>query len=238
MKERIYQMRRGYERERRGVSFAEQDVSMREAGISLEGEYPPVYRDTAKNIVYRDTAKDTRPPKLLVARAAAIQSLRHWDQDELVVHDAATLGRNYQEIIEGLAAIGRTGCKLIVWKPDRQEYVWHPDAAEIAALAAEGVKLMRSEKHRRAGTKTGAPAKLVGPVLAAAQAAWADPSLTVRAAATRVFEVTGVQISSRLMYAKLGQKSQAEVEVLKPKMPAATGSKKKPSGNRKVARDT
>lgn len=202
---------------------------MREAGIPMDGEHPPIYRDLARN---------TRPPKLLTARAAAIGSLRNRDGDELVVHDAATLGRNYQEIIEALAAIGRTGCRLIVWRPSKQEYVWHPDAAEIAALAAEGVKLMRSDKHRVAGAKTGAPAKLVGPVLEAARAAWADPDLTVRAAASRVFEVSGVQVSTRLLQSKLGRKSDAEAEVLKPKMPEPTGSKKKPSAKQKAPRRT
>lgn len=216
-------MRRGYRRERRGdASLEEQSKALREAGITMDGEYPPIYTDLIK---------DTASHKPLVRLGDAIQSLRNKDADELVVYDAATVGRNYQEIIEAMAAIGRTGCKLTVWRPTPREYVWHPDAAEIVALASEGETILRSAKGKAAqGKYKGAPPKLVGAALEVAKAAWADPSVTARDAAVRVLETTGVHISTRLLFAKLGHKTKAELQILKPVMPRAVGSKKKAAG--------
>ena len=163
-------MRRGLRRERRDVSLDEQDKSLREAGVTLTGDHPPVYTDFIK---------DTGSHKPLMDRARAIASLRNRDDYELVVHDAATLGRDHQEIIEGLAAIGKTGCRLIVCRPSVREFVWHPDAADIAALAAEGVTILRSARGKVSNGKVlGTPPKLVGAALEVATAAWADPDLT------------------------------------------------------------
>lgn len=212
-------MRRGYRRERKDASLHEQDKALREAGVDLTGSHPPVYTDLIK---------DTGSHKPLAELARAVGSLRRGNIDELVVYDAATVGRNYQEIIEAMAAIGRTGCKLTVWRPTPREYVWHPDAAEIVALASEGETILRSAKGKvSAGKVLGTPPKLVGTALEAAKAAWADPSLTAKEAAARVLEVSGVQVSTRLLFAKLGHKSVAESRVLKPKMPAPASSKKK-----------
>lgn len=216
-------MRRGYRRERKDAPLHEQDKAFREAGVTLTGSHPPVYTDLIK---------DTSSHKPLAALARAVGSLRKRDVDELVVFDAATVGRNYQEIVEAMAAIGRTGCKLIVWRPTPREYVWHPDAAEIVSLAAEGETILRSAKGKAsAGKVLGATPKLVGDALAAAKAAWADPELTAKDAAARILEVTGVQVSTRLLFAKLGHKSLAETRILKPPMPVAPARSKKKSAS-------
>jgi hypothetical protein len=214
-------MRRGYRRERKDAPLDVQDKAMREADVTLTGTHPPIYTDLMK---------DTGHHKPLVDLAKAIGSLRNRDADELVVYDAATVGRNHKEIIEAMAAIGRTGCKLIVWRPTPREYVWHPDAAEIIALAAEGETILRSAKGKVASGKTrGAAPKLVGAALETAKAAWADPNLTARQAAAKVLEVSGVHVSMRLMFAKLGHKSVAETRLLKPRLPKPVSVKKKAS---------
>lgn len=216
-------MRRGYRRERKDAPLHEQDKALQEAGVLLTGSHPPIYTDLVK---------DTGSHKPLSALARAVGSLRKRDADELVVYDAATVGRNYQEIVEAMAAIGHTGCKLTVWRPTPREFVWHPDAAEIVALAAEGETILRSAKGRAsAGKVLGATPKLVGDALAAAKAAWADPDLTAKDAAAKVLEVSGVQVSTRLLFARLGHKSLAENQLLKPQMPIAPARSKKKSAS-------
>lgn len=211
-------MRRGYERERPKLSIEEQDASMRKTGVPTDGTHPPIYRDLIK---------DARSHKPLVARANAINSLRLADADELVIHDAATMGRTHEEICEGLAAIGRSGCRLIICEPTYREFVWTPNEAEMLAVAAEGVTLLRSARGKAAGNKTGAAPKLVGNVMIAAQAAWGDPKLTARQVVEKIFETTGVQVSTRLLFAKLGLKSAAELQVLRPSLPAPSKPKRK-----------
>jgi hypothetical protein len=221
-------MRRGYRRERRAdAPLDEQDRALRAAGVSFDGSHPPLYTDTIK---------DTGSNKPLAELLRAIRSLRNRDEDEIVVYDAATIGRNHQEIVEGLAAIGRTGCKLIICTPVMREFVWHTDAAEIAAVAAEGDTILRSAKGKVSANKhLGAAPKLVGDVMVAAKAAWADPSLTARAAVAKVFEVTGVKISARLLFSKLGNKSTAELRMLQPPMPKPSKPKpKRRKAKRKV----
>lgn len=220
-------MRRGYRRERRvGAPLDEQDKSLRAAGVRMTGTHPPVYTDMLKG---------TGSGKPLVQLLDAIRSLRRSDGDELVIHDAATMGRNHQEIVEAFAAVGRTGCKLLIWHPVPREFVWHPDAAEIAALAAEGMTILRSEKGKVGqGKVLGAAPKLVGDVLTAAKAAWADPDLTAQKAAEKVYAVTGVKISARLLFKKLGNKSHAELALLKPPMPKASKPKRKAKTKRRA----
>ena len=221
-------MRRGYRRERRAdAPLDEQDKALRDAGVPLHWTQQPVYTDLIK---------DTGSHKPLVELLHAIRSLRKRDEDELAVFDAATLGRNHQEIVQALAAIGKTGCKLVICRPVMREFVWHPDAAEIAAVAAEGETILRAAKSKVSANKhLGATPKLVGSVLAAAKAAWADPELTARAAVDRVFEKTGVRISARLLFSKLGNKSAAEMQMIAPPMPAKSKPKAKPK-RRKVKR--
>jgi hypothetical protein len=217
-------MRRGYERERPNLSVEQQDASMRRTGVPVEGTHPPIYRDLIK---------DTRSHKPLAQRAHAINSLRLQDSDELVIHDAATMGRNHEEICEGLAAVGRSGCKLIICEPTYREFVWTPNEAEMLAVAAEGVTLLRSARGKASGNKTGAAPKLVGNVKIAADAAWGDPKLTARQAVEKIFETTGVRVSTRLLFAKLGLKSAAELQVLRPALPAPSKPKRKTKPKRR-----
>ena len=195
-------MRRGYERERKGgPSLEDQRKAMGAAGINLLETHPAVYTDTL--------APSKKPP--LYLRSLAIRSLR--PGDELVVYDGATLGTDAEDIAEALASITRAGCSLVVCFPEERSYTWHKDAADMLQMAAEAVRVLRSEKHRRAGAKSlnlGAPLKLTGEVLTAAKAAWAEPELTARQAAKRVGDVTGVEVSMRLLFSKLGKKSDAE----------------------------
>jgi hypothetical protein len=186
----------------------EQRASLAAAGIDVDAPHPPVYVDLLKPGKKLKSGVDP-----LTLRAAAIKSLRRQDTDELVVHDAATLGLDLEDITLAMSAIGKRGGKLIVWTPEPREFTWHPDAAEVMALAVEGAQMMRSEKHRRAGEKNpllGAPAKLAGKVLEVAKAAWADPALTSKQAAEKVKTDTGVKVSVRLLFDKLGKKSDAE----------------------------
>lgn len=198
-------MRRGYRRERRvGPSLDEQMASLTAAGVP-DGVRSPFYTDHLK-----DTKRTVAGMKPLAQLARAVKSLRSRDADELVVHDAATLGRDHEEITAALAAIGASGCKLVICVPEPREFTWHPDAADILAVASEGAKILRSEKHKRAAERRlGAQPKLVGQVLVEARKAWADPNLSAPQAAARVREVTGVKVSERTMW-KLGKKSDAE----------------------------
>ena len=216
-------MRLGYLRERRiGPSLDVQRASMAAAGINVHQTHPPIYEDKLK------PAKRTPPGETrlhLPERAIAIKHLRQRDEDELVVHDAATLGIDTDDIMAALAAIGRQGCTLLVWTPEPRAYAWHPDATEIVGLATEAAALIKSEKYRRAsGKSAGSPPKLVGRVRDAALLAWADPTLTAEQAAARVKEVTGISVSARLLYSKLGHKSVAEATLAPPKLSAAAAT--------------
>ena len=148
-------MRRGYRRERRAdAPLDEQDKALRESGVSFAGTHPPVYTDLLKDVGHN---------KPLVGLLQAIRSLRKRDDDEIAAFDAATLGRTHREIVESLAAIGKTGCKLVICRPVMRDFVWHPDAAEIAAVAAEGDTILRSVKGKVSANKhLGAAPKLVG----------------------------------------------------------------------------
>ena len=74
-------------------------------------------------------------------------------------------------------------------------------------------------------------------VMIAAKAAWGEPKLTARQVTERIFETTGVKASTRLLFAKLGLKSAAELQVLRPSLPAPSKPKPKPK-RRKTARKT
>jgi hypothetical protein len=201
-------MRRGYIRERKGLTPDEQRKSHREAGIDVTFSHPALYAD-----VFDRTGRI----KALSQRAAAIESLRQGD--ELVVHDAATLGTDLKDISEAMVEIGRRGATLIVWTPTVREYEWDPGAAEIVALANEAAATLLSEKHRRAGAKRvqlGAQPKLVGDVLNVARQAWADPALTANQAAAKVTQYTKVKVSTRTLWNHLGKKSEAEGAISPP----------------------
>lgn len=194
-------MRRGYRRERiNGPSLDDQSNALLAAGVDVDGDHPPIYTDTLKA---------TKRDASLRQRKAAILSLR--PGDVLAVRDAATMGRDQDEIAEGLAMIGRRRATLVVCHPDEREFTWHPDAAEIAAVAVEGARLLRSEKHKRAAAKrVGAQPKLMGAHLDAAKRIWAQADLTAPAAAKEVVRVTGISVTERTLWSVLGRKSEAE----------------------------
>jgi hypothetical protein len=222
-------MRRGYTRERRGLAPDEQRKSLKASGIDLGVDHPAIYED-----VFDRRGK----PGPLSQRALAIKSLR--EGDELVVHDAATLGKDLEDISKAMVEIGRRGATLIVWTPTQREYEWHPDAAEIVALANEAAAVLLSEKHRRAGAKKahlGAQPKLVGDVLNVARQAWADPALTANQAADVVRQHYRIKVSTRTLWTHLGKKSDAETAISEPIKVAVVKAKPKPK-RRKARRVT
>lgn len=198
-------MERGYGRERKwGASLDEQRASMAAAGVETGGTHPPIYLDVLK------PAK--KGAAALPQRAMAIKSLRPGNR--LVVHDMATLGTTAGDILAALAAIGKKSATLVVVTPERAEYTWHPDAADIVQKANEAAAALKSEVHKRAAAKhLGAPSKWTLPGVAdAALAGWKNTELTAPQVPDYVFDQTGVRISERLIWAKLKPltKSQAE----------------------------
>jgi hypothetical protein len=211
------------------------------SGIDTSGDHPPIYVDLLNKA---DKAGPLR------ARANAIKSLRQ--NDELVVHDAATLGINADDINRAMIEIGQRGGTLIVWKPEPREYEWTPAAARVAgemsSLASEAETVLRSEKHQRASAKNvriGPPKKLVGPVRDIALKYWRDPALSARQAHAAAVAESGVKFSMRLMQLPekdggLGRKMDAEpvLELPRPApiLQAKASVKKKAKAKRKAKR--
>lgn len=211
------------------------------SGIDTSGDHPPLYVDLLSK------AGKAGP---LSERANAINSLRQ--DDELVVHDAATLGFNADDINTAMIEIGQRGATLIVWKPEPREYEWTPAAARVAgemsSLAAEAETVLRSEKHKRAsakGARIGPAKKLVGVVREIALKYWRDPTLSARQAHAAAVAESGVKFSMRLMQMPekdggLGRKMDAEpvLELPRParlfqaKAPAKRKSKPKRKAKR------
>lgn len=221
-------MRRGYIRERRvGPSIEDQRKSLASAGVMTEGTHPPIYMDMLKDV------KGNKPLRQL---ALAVKSLR--GDDEIVMHDAATPGRDHQEICDALAAVGAKGNKLVICTPTEREFVWRPEENSMLSVAGEGVTILRSEKHRNAGNKVvGAAPKLVGRTLDIARKHWADPAMTARQAHEAAVAESGVKFSSRLMW-QLGKKSDAEATLTKPPPAKAAPKKAKPKRRKRKATET
>lgn len=182
------------------------------SGINTSGDHPPLYVDLLNKVGKAGPLRE---------RANAIKSLRQ--DDELVVHDAATLGFSAEDINAAMIEIGQHGATLIVWKPEPREYEWTPAAARVAgemsSLAAEAETVLRSEKHQRASAKSvrlGPTKKLVGAVREIALKHWRDPALSARQAHAAAAAETGVKFSMRLMQLPekdggLGRKMDAEL---------------------------
>lgn len=222
-------MRRGYIRERRnGPSIEDQQKSLKASGINLGVTHTAAYIDGMKRV--------PRGVDPLPQRADAIKSLR--EDDELVVHDAATLGIDMADIALALAEIGKRGATLIVWEPDREEYQWSGEVAEAIDVAVRGDAQIKREKFQHARSKNpvlGAPRKLVGKTLEAAMLAWADPSLSIRTATEKVIAETGVKVSSRMLLTRLGSKTAAESTLMPPPKVKAVAKRK---AKRKARRKT
>lgn len=237
-------MRRGYIRQRKsGPTPDQQRASMAASGIDITSfEYPYIYTDLLNKVGKAGPLRE---------RASAIKSLRQGD--ELVVHDAATLGINADDINRAMIEIGQRGATLIVWKPEpSREYEWTPEAAEVAgemsSLAADAETVLRSEKHQRASAKSvriGPPKKLVGSVREIALKHWRDPSLSARQAHAAAVAESGVKFSMRLMQLPekdggLGRKMDAEPVMELPRPAplhqATAPAKKKARAKRKAKR--
>src|ERR1700760_4718227 len=103
-------MLRGYIRERaKGPSVEDQRKALAKAGVSFEGEFPPVYID----MIQRRTRKTLDNP--LPMRFGAINSLRAGDV--LVIYDAATLGTSQSDIMDALAATGQREATVLTCNP-------------------------------------------------------------------------------------------------------------------------
>lgn len=232
-------MRRGYIRQRKsGPTPEQQKASMTASGIDTTSfEYPYIYTDLLNK------AGKTGP---LRQRAGAIKSLRHGD--ELVVHDAATLGINADDINRAMIEIGQRGATLIVWKPEPREYEWTPEAAKVAgemsSLAADAETVLRSEKHQRASAKSvriGPAKKLVGAVREIALKHWRDPALSARQAHAAAVAESGVKFSMRLMQLPekdggLGRKMDAEPVLVLPRPTPVYKPQQKPKAKSKRRR--
>ena len=199
-------MRRGYRRERQhGPSLDDQWGALVASGVDVSVGHPPIYTDTLDATKRSPTAW-----KSLAQRKAAILSLR--PGDVLVVRDAATLGRDQDEIADGLAMVAKRKATLVVCCPDERAFTWHPDAADMVALAVEGARQIRSEKHARAAAKhLGAQPKLAGTNLETARRIWARGDLTAPAATVEIVKATGVRVTERTLWTVLGRKSEAEI---------------------------
>lgn len=198
------------------------------SGIDTSGDHPPIYVDLLNKVGKAGPLRE---------RAVAIKSLRQ--NDELVVHDAATLGFDADDINRAMIEIGQRGATLIVWKPEPREYEWTPAAARVAgemsSLAAEAETVLRSEKHRRAAAKSvriGSPKKLIGPTREIALKHWRNPALSARQAHAAAVAESGVKFSMRLMQLPekdggLGRKMDAEPVLELPRPPPMVRAKPK-----------
>lgn len=198
-------MLRGYIRERaKGPSVDEQRKALAKAGVSFDGDYPPVYTD----MIQRRTRKalDNHLPQ----RFAAIKSLRH-SQDKIVVYDLATLGTTENDIKDAIAATGERDAVIVVCNPS-DEFRWHPDVTKVLGKIADAGKILDTEKRRvrtGAGPMIGRPKKLFGDALDYARDLWGKAELSSKQVAAQVKEETGVDVSVRTLLLTLGHKMDA-----------------------------
>lgn len=198
-------MLRGYIRERpKGPTIDEQKAALKKAGVSFDGDYPPVYID----MISRRTRKALDNP--LPQRAAAIGSLRV-GEDSLVIYDQATLGVAEGDILDALAATGQRDASVITCNPPG-EFKWHPDVPEALGFAVDGAKKLARERARvRAGSSPiiGRPKKLTGEALDYARALWGRRDMSSRQVAAEIKAKTGVDVGVRTLLIDLGHKTDA-----------------------------
>lgn len=198
-------MLRGYIRERaKGPSVEEQRKALAKAGVTLDGDYPPVYID----MIEKRTRKALDNP--LPNRFAAINSLRH-GEDKLVIYDLATLGTTENDIKDAIAATGERNAAIAVCVPP-DEFQWHPDVTKVLGKIADAGKVLDTEKRRvrtGAGPIIGRPKKLRGESLDYARELWGKPELSSRQVAIQIKAETGVDVSVRTLLLTLGHKMDA-----------------------------
>lgn len=194
---------RAYVRERKGGKTPDQQIAALASVVETEGSHPPVYIDLLK------PAKKSAVQ--LPARGHAINSLR--SGNKIWVYDLATIGTGAEDILAAIAAIGKKRATLGVLMPERAEYTWHPDAADLIQKSQEAATQLRSDAGKRGAAKhLGAPSKWTPAVAAAALDGWKNPALTASEVPAYILEQTGVKVSERLIWDRLKPltKSQAE----------------------------
>ena len=109
--------------------------------------------------------------------------------------------------------VGLQQAILVLCYPHERKFTWHPHAAEIAGLAVQGSRQLNSEDQAAAAARRLGPVqKLRGDNLDIAKRLWADPSLTADTVPAKILEQTGIIVSERLLWHRLGRKSEAESE--------------------------
>ncbi len=229
-------MLRGYIRERpKGPTIEEQEAALKKAGVSFDGDHPPVYTD----MVPRRTRKELDNP--LPERAAAINSLRI-GEDSLVIFDAAAIGTTEGDILDALAAIGQRDATVITCNPPA-EFKPPPGVPEALGLAVDGVKILARERARvRVGSAPiiGRPKKLTGDALAFARELWGRRDMSSKQVAAEIKAKTGVDVGVRTLLIDLGHKTdaveKAERQLRRPKpiQPTMQAKPKRRKAKRKV----
>lgn len=198
-------MLKGYIRERaKGPSVEDQRKALVKAGVSFDGDHPPVFID----MIGKRTRKNLDNP--LPQRMAAIGSLRP-GEDSLVIFDDATLGTTEGDILDALAATGQRDAAVITCDPPG-EFKWHPDVPEAVGFAVDGAKKLARERARvRVGSSPiiGRPKKLAGEALAYARELWGRRDMSSRHVAAEIKAKTGVVVSVRTLLIDLGHKTDA-----------------------------
>jgi hypothetical protein len=170
-------MRRGYIRiSKAGPSREQQEDALRSVGLDDFSRDGPIYVDLPR----KGALKAGQDP--LPRRSEALRGLR--EGDELVVMSVGRLGLTTEDTMHALARLGAQGATLFEVESGRA-YSWHPEAAEIAELAARSETQRRKErlaKMRAAanemGVRRGSATKLSRTQLAEAKADWASVALT------------------------------------------------------------
>ncbi len=192
-------MLRGYVRERKkGPSIDEQKAALLRAGVSFEGEYPPVYVDLIPK----------RGSEQLPQLHAAIGSLRVGDT--LVVYDQATIGLTEAGLWDAYAAVAQRLATLML--ADGTIYEYTPEAAILVGLIADGMKILAREKARvrnDSSPNLGRPRKLDGDALVLARELWGNKQMTSRDVATAIRDRAKVDVSIRTLIKTLGHKTDA-----------------------------
>lgn len=201
-------MRRGYIRIRKG---GPDEATQRRSLITIDNIgrlYVDGPTETRKH--RQMDPKDPLPERSWV--------LRHLNPgDEVVVHDAATLGTSVKDILATLEAIDQRYATLYVVTTNTT-YRWHPQAAEIIALATSGGEVARREQTtdaRKRLRQTGANRKFTSEMKIRALKLWSDNQIrSGKEVAALLHREFGVKVSLRTLYNNLPPREAAQKEHL------------------------
>jgi len=200
-------MRRGYIRIRKGgPDEPVQRQSLAAAGVNVDEVLGAVYVD-GMSVSPKRRKLDPNDP--LPQRTWAIRSLR--PGDELVVHDAATLGTSTADILGAIVAIDRREATLHIVESGIT-YRWHPQAADIAALAKSGGEKVGREKTamaRKRLREVGGQRKVTPEVRTRALEIWSDPNVRSAREVSAILGREGVNVSVRSLYNNLPSRGEA-----------------------------